>query len=302
MNVSSKIQWFDPFGGHPMASYICDKINQHPGFKVGRFILREFPDGETYVQIKSAVSPRVIIFADLSNPDSKLLKLILFAETIRDLGAEEITLVAPYLPYMRQDIRFKAGEGITSRYFARLLSGSFNKLVTIDPHLHRFQKLGEIYSLKAKTLSAAGHIAEWVKNEINNPVMIGPDSESDQWVSRVAHLAGCKYQVFSKTRFGDKEVAIDAGDLELFEDYTPVILDDIVSTGRTIINTAREMKEAGLNDPVCIAVHPLFAGDAWDEIAKNGIARVVTCNTIAHPSNGINLGDLVFNELSRPGG
>jgi len=297
MNTSTKTQWFDPFGGHSYAQAIRRELNGHARFKEGRFVLREFPDGETYIQIHSDVCSRVIIFADLLLPDAKFLKLLLFARTVRDLGAERVTLLCPYLPYMRQDIRFKSGEAVTSRYFADLLSGAFDQLVTIDPHFHRYTSLNDIYSLDGVVISATKKIAQWISNNVPRPVVIGPDTESGQWVSRVAEMVDCDYRVLAKTRFGDKEVAIDAGNIEDLQGSTPVMLDDIISTGRTMINAAVEMTAIGLPGPVCIAVHAVFAGDAFEAMKNSPIKKIVTCNTIAHPTNEIDLTDLILDEL-----
>lgn len=300
MKISTKTQWFDLFGGHSFTQVIRHRLHGHPRFKEGRFKLREFPDGETYIHMRSDVCADVIIFADLSRPDSKILKLLLFANTVRDLGAENITLITPYLPYMRQDIRFKSGEAVTSRYFADLLSKSFDKMITIDPHFHRYTTLADIYKLHGVALSAADNIADWILKNIANPVLIGPDTESGRWVSTVADKVGCDYRVFAKTRFGDREVAIDTGKIEDLGQSTPVILDDIVSTGRTMINAASEMVETGLPKPVCIAVHAVFAGDALQAMEKSDIVRVVTCNTISHSTNDIDVSGLIIDELLDP--
>jgi ribose-phosphate pyrophosphokinase len=300
MNTSTKTQWFDPFGGHPFAQAIRRKLNGHPRFKEGRFILRKFPDGETYIQINSDVCSQVIIFADLANPDPKILTLLLFANTIRDLGAEKITLITPYLPYMRQDIRFKNGEAVTSRYFAKLLSDAFDEMITIDPHFHRYASLDDLYTLHGIALSGAEIIAEWIRNHFENPVLVGPDTESGRWVSGVAELLGCDYRVFAKTRFGDREVAIDTGKIEDLQGSVPIILDDIISTGRTMISAATEMVEMGLPKPVCIAVHAVFADDALQAMEKSAIEQIITCNTISHSTNEIDLTELIINELFNP--
>lgn len=300
MNISTKTQWFDPFGGHFLGQSIKRELNGQLGIKVGRFGLRQFPDGETYIQIHSDVCANVIIFADLSHPDFKLLRLLLFANTVRDLGAENITLVAPYLPYMRQDIRFKSGEGVTSKYFARLLSDNFDSLVTVEPHFHRYQALDDLYTLRGIALPASAPIAQWIRENVENPVLIGPDTESGQWVTEVASRLGCDHRVFAKTRFGDREVAIDAGGIEGLQGAQPIIIDDIISTGRTMINTAAELVEAGLSKPICIAVHAVFAEDAASAMASACIDRFVTCNTINHRSNQIDLTEIIVTQLMKP--
>ncbi|OZG71876.1 phosphoribosylpyrophosphate synthetase [Hahella sp. CCB-MM4] len=284
---------FNLSSAHPIA----ERLLSDPDLQPGEFELRHFPDGESYICVTSKPSAEAAIFCDLSAPNGKLLPLLLLADTLRDLGWRRITLLTPYLPYMRQDIRFKQGEGITSRYFAKILSASFDHLITIDPHLHRYHSLDEIYSLSSQVLSASAAIAQWIREEVPGGVIVGPDSESDQWVSSVARMAGCEQLVFNKTRAGDKDVSIDAGDLSQFQGRTPIMVDDIISTGRTMIEAAEQMVAMGLNPPVCIGVHALFADDAWQAMLEAPLSRVVTCNTVQHPTNGIDVGDIMLKGL-----
>ena len=125
-------------------------LRPSPVAALGAATVRRFADGESYVRILSPVRGRAVaVVATLDRPDDKVLPLVFLAATARDLGAAAVGLVAPYLAYMRQDVRFRAGEGVTSSYFASLLSGAMDWLVTVDPHLHRRSNLGEIYRIPA---------------------------------------------------------------------------------------------------------------------------------------------------------
>src|SRR5215831_4706490 len=118
------------------------------GSEVGEIELRAFPDGETYLRFMSNLFGRTpIIVCTLNRPNEKILPLLFAAATARELGAAKVGLVAPYLAYMRQDRRFKPGEAVTSHEIAQLLSGHFDWLVTVDPHLHRYGSLAEIYRI-----------------------------------------------------------------------------------------------------------------------------------------------------------
>ena len=120
------------------------------------------------------------------------------AGAARDLGASLIVLVAPYLAYMRQDKRFHTGEAITSRTFASMLSAAVDGLVTVDPHLHRYHALDEIYRVPTRVVASAPAIARWVRKNVANPLLIGPDTESEQWVAAVARDAGAPGIVLQK--------------------------------------------------------------------------------------------------------
>ncbi|GHD60517.1 phosphoribosylpyrophosphate synthetase [Thalassobaculum fulvum] len=264
------------------------------GAEAGALQVRRFPDGETYVRLLTEVAGRqVVLVCTLDRPDDRLLPLVFAAATARELGAERVGLVCPYLGYMRQDKRFQPGEAISSAIFARLLDPWIDWLVTVDPHLHRRSSLSEIYAAPADVLHAAPAIAAWIRREVPRPLLVGPDSESEQWVSAVARDAAASYVVLEKTRRGDRDVEVSVPEVVRWRDHTPVLVDDIVSTGRTMIETIGHLRRAGLAAPVCIGVHAVFAGDAFREIAAAGAGRTVTCNSIRHPSNAIDLGPLL---------
>lgn len=260
---------------------------------VGKVTIRHFPDGESYIRIHDDVKgKKVVLVCSLHQPDEKLLPLYFLSNIAKDLGAKCTCLVSPYLAYMRQDKIFNKGEGITSIYFASLISQFADSLITVDPHLHRIHSLNEIYNVPSKVVHAADHISDWIKNNIKNPVLVGPDSESEQWVSEVAKNANAPFIVLEKTRHGDRNVEVSIPQVEAFKAYTPVLVDDIISTARTMIETVKHLKKAGMQPPVCIGVHAVFAEHAYQGLLNSGVAKVVTCNTIPHESNAIDLSDL----------
>lgn len=262
---------------------------------------RRFPDGETYVRLPPAIGGRdAVLVCTLARPDEQFLRLVFAARAARELGAASVTLVAPYLAYMRQDTRFQPGEAVTSRHFAELISREFDRLVTIDPHLHRHRSLDEIYAIPAQALRAAPLLADWIAARVEAPAIVGPDVESDQWVSEVARRAGAPYVVLRKQRHGDRSVGISAPDLTAWAGRRPVLLDDIVSSGRTMVEAARTLLAQGLPAPVCVAVHALFAEDAYAELSKLAL-QVVSTDTVPHPSNAIPVAGLLATAFMEPG-
>ena len=257
---------------------------------LGAVEFRHFPDGESYLRISNDVADReVVVAACLREPDPQALGLWYLAQTARELGASRVGLVAPYLPYMRQDTRFHPGEAVTSRIFAEFLSRKFDWVATVDPHLHRFASLHEIYSVPAEAVASAAAIAHWVGAEVERPIIIGPDSESEQWASDVASRVGCPSIVLSKTRLGDRRVEITVPDATAHQGRTPVLIDDIISSARTMAVAAGRVHEAFGQAPVCVGVHAVFAPDALQVLRDAGAARVVTCNTLPHETNAIDV-------------
>ncbi|WP_339903508.1 ribose-phosphate pyrophosphokinase [uncultured Cyclobacterium sp.] len=277
---------------------LTEKIAGHLQAEKGEATIRQFPDGESFVQIHSDVKGKcVVMVCTLYKPDAKLLPLYFLSKTAKDLGAACTCFVAPYLAYMRQDKQFNPGEGITSTYFAQLISGFAETLTTVDPHLHRRSSLSEIYSVPNTTVHAASHISKWVSQNIEKPVFIGPDSESEQWVSQVAKEAGAPFTVLEKVRHGDRDVEVSIPDVAKYKDHTPVLVDDIISTARTMIETVGHLKKANMRPPVCVGVHAVFAGSAFQDLKNSGVQQIVTCNTIPHESNAIDLSETLAMEI-----
>ena len=267
-----------------------EQIAEHLGAVQCRLESRRFPDGEIYLRLLDEVEGRhVAVVAQLRDPDPQLPGLLFLADALRELGASSVGLVAPYLPYMRQDIRFHPGEAVTSRSFARLVSTAFAWLVTMDPHLHRVASLDAIYDLRAVAVPSAPSIAAWVRTEVMHPHIVGPDEESEQWVSDVAARAGCPFSVLRKHRSGDRSVELTLPNLDALRGRTPVLVDDIISSGQTMATTVRELVAMGFAAPICVGVHPVFVGAALAVLQAAGAARVVSCNTLQHPTNAIDV-------------
>jgi ribose-phosphate pyrophosphokinase len=277
---------------------IAAKLAAATGAELGEIETRRFPDGETYLRLKSDPKDRsVTIVCTLDRPDKKLLPLVFAGRTARDLGATRVGLVAPYLAYMRQDTRFSEGEAVTSAHFADLVSSVFDWLVTVDPHLHRYSSLGEIYRLRSAALHAAPFLSDWIKANVSDPLLVGPDAESEQWVAAVAARAGAPHVVLRKERLGDRQVRITVPDLAKWSGRTAVLIDDIVSSAGTMIEAARQPSAASLPGAVCVAVHALFAGDAYQAL-RQVADRVVSTNTVPHETNGIDITPLLARSMA----
>ena len=282
----------------PGNEILAAAIVRQTSAELGAIETRRFPDEETYVRLACDVAGKDVDFlCTTARPDNQFLSLVFAAQTARELGAKSVNLLAPYLAYMRQDKRFKDGEAVSSIHFARLLSDSFDSLVTIDPHLHRRRDLGEIFSIPTRVEHAAPLLADWIARHVERPLVIGPDSESEQWVAAVAKAAGAPYVVLNKRRFGDRDVAVAVPDMTPWRDRRPVLIDDIVSSGRTMIEAASQLRAHDFAKPYCLAVHALFAEDSYERLLDCA-ERVVTTDTVPHVSNAISVAPLISKSFS----
>jgi ribose-phosphate pyrophosphokinase len=264
------------------------------GYEMGDMTLRHFPDGESFVKIGANVRGKdLAIVCSLDRPDQKAMALMFFAQSAKELGATQVGLIAPYLGYMRQDTRFHEGEAVTSAIFAQFLSAQVDWLVTINPHLHRYKSLEEIYTIPCKTLQSADLIASWITTNVEKPFLIGPDEESTPLVSAIASKIRVPFIVLKKIRHGDKDVEIALPNIEKYKSHTPILIDDIISTGRTLIEIIVKLHNAGMDPPVCIGVHSVFTDGAYETLKNAGVSKIITSNTISHISNAIDVSSLL---------
>lgn len=256
----------------------------------GELELHRFPDGESCPRFHAALAGRhVVLAACMGEPDAKLFELYLCASIARELGARSVGLLLPYLPYMRQDSIFAEGQGTSALHVGRLLSSCADWLVTVDPHLHRIHQLSDAYQIPATVASSAFALADWIRDNVDRPMIVGPDWESAQWVEHVAQLVGCPSMVMEKQRHGDRQVSISMGQSVPVAGHTPVLLDDIASSGRTMAGAVERLLEAGTQPPVCLVVHPLFGTGALDLLERAHARRIVSCNTLHHSTNGVDI-------------
>lgn len=286
-----------PFPGNTQLAFaLANKLE----IEIGSVEFRYFPDEESYIRIHSNVQGKVVIIVcGLEHPNNKILSLMFIAQTMKELGANKIYLISPYLPYMRQDKRFKSGEAITATLFARYLSTWIDDLITIDPHLHRIANLSDIYStVSTSVLHSAPKIAEWIYNNVDSPIIIGPDEESQQWVITVADIINAPYAIVKKHRYEDRKVKISVPEINE-RSRTPVIIDDIISTGTSMLAVIQKFISSGFKNPICIGIHALFDDETYNNLLLSGAEKIVTCNTIPHFSNQIDITDIIVEEVKR---
>jgi len=274
----------------PHSASLAAQLGVLTGLPLGVVESRQFPDGETYLRIDAdCAAKQIVIVCTLDRPNDKLLPLLFLADAARRLGAGRVGLVAPYLAYLRQDRPFQTGEAITSQTFAGVLSRSVNWLVTVDPHLHRYRALDQIYAVPNRVVHAAPAMAEWIATHVDRPLLVGPDEESKQWVADVSSRAGAPYIVLKKTRRGDRAVDVSMPDVGAYRTETPVVVDDIVSSAQTMVAAVRQLVAASLRAPICVGVHALFSAQAEDALRLAGAAQIVTTTSIPHATNAIDI-------------
>lgn len=252
-----------------------------------------FPDEELRLRLPvdaaGAMPEQLVVYRSLDRPNDKLIELMLVARQARLLGSQRILLVAPYLAYMRQDIAFHAGEVVSQKVIGRFLAELFDGVVTVDPHLHRIATLSEaVASPFSVSLSGAPMLATLIARELHEPLLMGPDAESAQWIATAAAQGGFDHAVCTKVRHGDHDVRITLPEVDV-RGRAAVLLDDVASSGHTLAEATRLLLVAGAASVDVAVTHALFAEGALQIIADAGVRHVWSTDCIGHPSNAIQM-------------
>ncbi len=269
------------------------QIASAAGMALASISRHRFPDGELKLGLPNVLPQRVTVLRSLHQPNEKLLELLLVARTARTLGAKHLTLVAPYLAYMRQDIAFQPGEAVSQRIVGRFLAELFDAVITVDPHLHRITTLQEVVPVgRAIVLSGAPLLADWIDLHRKQPLLVGPDEESAQWIAQAAQLHGFDFVVCKKIRHGDRSIEATLPQANI-AGRAVVLLDDIASSGHTLATVARLLMAAGAATVDVAVTHALFAEGAIDLIKDAGVSYIWSTDCIPHPSNAVRIAPLI---------
>jgi ribose-phosphate pyrophosphokinase len=255
---------------------------------------RRFPDGETLLRLPLPLPARVIVFCSLDRPDARLVELLLAARTARGHGVSFLALVAPYLCYMRQDMAFRPGEAISQTIVGGFLGGLFDAVLTVDPHLHRIDRLEQaVTGARAIALTAAGPIGEFAARTLPHAVLVGPDEESAQWVAAVAAEAARPHAVFVKRRHGDRDVEVLAEGGPGLAGRPVLLVDDIASSGRTLAEAARVCLRLGALSVDAVVTHALCTGEDLAVLHAAGVGSLWSTDSLPHPGNRVALAPLL---------
>jgi ribose-phosphate pyrophosphokinase len=268
---------------------LAEGLAQALGWPLATIARHRFPDGETRLRLPPTLPPQVALLRGLHQPNDKLAELMLAAAGARELGAERLTLVSPYLAYMRQDMAFTPGEVVSQRHLGRLLSAWFDAVITVDPHLHRVPTMDAVVpGRRGIALTAAPLLGEFVAARVPGALLLGPDEEAEQWVRIAGAAHGLQHAVCRKQRHGDREVDVALPSVDV-GGRAVVLFDDVASTGRTLVAAARGALSRGAASVDVIVTHALFVGDAVAQVHAAGVRHVWSTDCVPHASNAVSV-------------
>lgn len=257
-------------------------ISQKSKITLGEIELGDFSDGEIDVWVKSDVNNSdVFIIQSNSTPvNNHIVELALIADSLKRSGAHKITAVIPYFGYSRKEKQSRPGEPISAKVVADLITSSgISKVICLD--LHADAIVG-FFNVPVIYLSALETLAEKInKEKLQSAVVVAPDVGGVKRARNFATLLNAPMAVIEKHRQTNTRDQIEVLSItgELIGD-TAIIIDDIISTGGTIIESANALREKGVKKVIVCAIHGVFAGDAIKNIEKSQIDKMFVTDSI----------------------
>ncbi|MCY0867885.1 MAG: ribose-phosphate diphosphokinase [Desulfurococcus sp.] len=282
--------------------HLAYKVSRILGVELGDIEVKAFPDGETYIRVIPDVRDKTVVYINSLqyNPNERIIETLYTLDTLRDLGASRVIAVIPYLAYARQDERFNPGEAVSIRILAKLFKSiQVDAIYTIDTHLHRISDPTELFGARFYNLTGVRELARYVreKQSLENTVIVGPDEEAEQWAKIMAEeLGGVEYGVLEKKRLSPTEVVIEAKGINV-RDKNVIIVDDIISTGGTIVEAVKSLRKLGARDITVTCVHPLLVGTAYQKLLQLDLKDLACTDTVLNPVSKVTVAPVIASEV-----
>jgi len=276
----------------PLAKKIS--LDLHAEYK--NIELRIFADGESKIRLDNMAKKNCIIIHSTYPPtDQHLMQLFMIMYKCKEDGAKDICVVSPYLAYTRQDKIFVDGEIITINLVGKILAClGITKLITIDSHKPNALN----YSFATIDLTAIPSLSSYVKHNLtmNNPIVISPDEGGIERAKKFAGLINANSLSLVKTRdrfTGDVSISLlDQGPLK---NCDALIVDDMISTGASIMKTIELLKKYHIGNVYAICTHALLLDDAKQKLLNAGIKEVISTNSIPNEFAKVDLSSVISN-------
>ncbi len=283
------------------SSKLAERVAKQLKCKLTKPELKLFPDGELYARIPADVKGEdvAIIQSTCYPPNRNYMELFLLLDAARDLGAEEVTAIVPYFAYARQDKRFKEGEAVSLQTVSKLIeSVGTDKIYTIDMHAHRIGDIQEIFKVPAINLTAAPLLAKYLADNyrLKDPVIIGPDEEAEGWAKSAGKALDADWDYMVKKRLGPEEVEIKPRKLEV-EGRDAMVIDDIISTGGTMVEAIKILKKHGARKIYAACTHAILAGDALGKVRKAGAEDIFATDTIEQKISKVSVAPIIVDAI-----
>lgn len=258
---------------------LAEKLAKETNADLSEIVLKRFPDRECYVRIMDDLDNENVVLVQNTYPDENIVEFFLLADAIKEFKIKKLTAVIPYFGYARQDKKFNPGEPISVRALIKRIQIGADKIITIDIHDKNVLKWFDIPSINVSGMPAIG---EYLK-KLAPDIIIAPDDGALEKAKNVASAVGCSYDYLDKKRIDAEHVEMKTKNLDV-DGKNVAIVDDIISTGGTIITATENLKNQGAKNVYACCTHGLFASNALEKL--NGVCdKIVSTDTIENKTS-----------------
>jgi len=283
--------------GGSASQKLAAKIAKELGYPLIPIETRKFPDGERYIRIKGEIDEEAIVVQSTGYPqDENLMELFFILKNLKSMGLKKIRVVIPYFGYGRQERRFKSGEAVSASIVSELLEAAgASEIFCINLHE---EDVTDFFNVPTSNLSAMPIIADYIKKVLKNPVIVAPDKGALGFAKEIAEILGCEYDYLEKVRISPQKVETKPKNIDV-KGKEAVIIDDIISTGGTIVNATGILKELGASKVIVSCVHPVLVEDALLKIFAADVDDVISTDTLLSDVSIISVAPLVAEALKK---
>ena len=261
--------------GGNASKLIAGDLSKKLNIPLATIISKRFPDDEFYIRLEEDLSGEDVIIVQTTYPDKNIVELLIMQDAVYESGARNITVALPYFGYSRQDKKFEAGEPISARAIAEHISLHADLVITVDPHK---EHLLDFFTVPAFSCSAVSEIAFYLKKQ-DIDFILAPDKGAIKRAQTASEIINCEYDYMEKTRIDGVTVKIQPKNLDT-QDKNVAIIDDIISTGGTMAQSIKELKNQGAKRVLVACTHGLFVGGAKEKLFSAGCDEIISTDTI----------------------
>jgi ribose-phosphate pyrophosphokinase len=252
--------------------------------KLAKVEIKRFPDDECYVRVDEDLDDQEVFLVQTSWPDRNIVELLLLQDAIKEFDVDSLTTVVPYFGYARQDKQFKPGEPISARALARLIQINTDEFITVD--VHAPSVIDWFEGKSAKNVAAYPEIGKYLKGK-GIELILSPDEGRADNAKRVADVVNCEADFLVKERLDGDTVKMTPKRLDV-KGKKVAIVDDIISTGGTIVKAAEQLRKQDAAKIYAVCTHGVFAGNAIPKL-EAVCDDVCTTDTIENPKTCISV-------------
>lgn len=260
---------------------LAQDIAEHLDVELRDSELSTFSDGEIKFELNGSVRGKDVFVVQSTDSNDHIMELLVMLDALKRASARRITAIIPYFGYARQDRKVKAGDPITAKLMADLLTtAGADRIVSLDMHSPQIQGF---FDIPVDHIKASSEIADYYADEDNdNIVIVSPDAGSVKRTRDLAKKLGCELVIVDKRRPRPNEAEI-VGVIGDVEGKDCIMVDDMIDTGGTIVNGAKELKRRGAKSVRAACTHAVLSGEAIDLIEESPIEELVCVDTIDMP-------------------